>query len=928
MTERMFKYYRSDFGELPVKVKHMDLVFDVYDEHTVVDSEITLVAKKDLQSVEMNAKNLEIHKVESSIEGETKHEYRKKDNILKVIFPRTVKKGEEFRIKTKTTCRPTKNILEGLYYDETPEGAPPTQITQCQQWGFQRIVPCFDDMTAKCTYKTTIMADERYTHMITNGDLVQDKTPLGNGRAMVKYDNTKTPMAPYLFFLGVGTYDAYQKKFVYPDGDSFTLELLVFPGSDAERAKEALEVLHDAVLWVHLFTGPERYRHYDRKIEAWNLMKEGTEEARKKANELLQGMTLGYKYTGRVYREIGMQNSDFGGMENVGNTTITMNRIMPFEDMTDGSFEYMIRVKVHEYYHNINGSEVTGRDPFQIWLNEAVTVHVERWYHEFLFGEEYSRLHQAVSILEPQHGTLILDAGPASMPIEPEGFNDTNELITSITYIKAPEVVRMIETIIGKEKFVEGLDKYHTRFRHSNATRDDWIEAMEEASGKELKGMMDVWLKNTGFPRVRIERKSGPEGNLVLIITQEPVNAPEDTVWEFPVKVALFGKEGLIEERTIIIRSREHEEKFNLKKEDVEFISANRGLSFYGWLETDATEEELYTQVEEDNDTVARFMALQKIADIEKTRIIRGEQEKPSERFVEAYFKLLSDKELAEKAGGAFFAIFESADEELNHKYDKLYEAKKKIQKAIAEKHRNWLISKYRELSQKEFEGTVVEQWMRSIKPRQVKNVCLSLLARIDDEEVHNLLREQYSKADNATDRIVAFMMILESSMPDKNEIIRQEEEKAAGNLVRWETFLRAVASNNSSDALEIIRRIEKSKHFRIEQANDQRALFMSFAGNKKKSLLTKEGREYLLEKILQLAKINEYSTTYLLKAMNTLDKIEKEHQIELVELLLKVLEKLNPEETPSVYNTAKMILKGSKKAVENYGKEKQGKKR
>ena len=55
-----------------------------------------------------------------------------------------------------------------------------------------------------------------------------------------------------------------------------------------------------------------------------------------------------------------MQNSDFGGMENVGNTTITANRIMPFPFMTDPAYEYMARVKVHEFYHNLNGSEVTG----------------------------------------------------------------------------------------------------------------------------------------------------------------------------------------------------------------------------------------------------------------------------------------------------------------------------------------------------------------------------------------------------------------------------------------------------------------------------------------------------------------------------------------------------------------------------------------
>ena len=156
-----------------------------------------------------------------------------------------------------------------------------------------------------------------------------------------------------------------------------------------------------------------------------------------------------------------MQNSDFGGMENVGNTTISANRIMPFPSMTDAAYKYLAKVKVHEFYHNLNGSEVTGWSPFEIWLNEAVTVHVENQYHAFHAGEDYSRLQTVLSLLAPGSGTFDLDNGAASLPVEPDGFDDPNELITDITYMKAPEFVRMIETLMGKEMFVKGLDLYH-----------------------------------------------------------------------------------------------------------------------------------------------------------------------------------------------------------------------------------------------------------------------------------------------------------------------------------------------------------------------------------------------------------------------------------------------------------------------------------
>jgi hypothetical protein len=91
------------------------------------------------------------------------------------------------------------------------------------------------------------------------------------------------------------------------------------------------------------------------------------------------------------------------------------------------------------------GLEVTGRSPFELWLNEAVTCHVERKYHAFVAGEEYSRLQEVARIISPMQGTFDEDSGSLAMPIIPEGFNSPDELISNVTYSKAPEFVRMVE---------------------------------------------------------------------------------------------------------------------------------------------------------------------------------------------------------------------------------------------------------------------------------------------------------------------------------------------------------------------------------------------------------------------------------------------------------------------------------------------------
>jgi len=221
-----------------------------------------------------------------------------------------------------------------------------------------------------------------------------------------------------------------------------------------------------------------------------------------------------------------MQNSDFGGMENMKNTTITTNRILPFPAVTEPAYEYMADVKVHEFYHNLNGSEVTGCSPFEIWLNEAVTVHIENQYHAFHYGDDYSRLRTVLSLIAPGTGTLALDSGKASMPVEPDGFNDPNELITDITYRKGPEFVRMIETMMGKDRFLIDFDLYHRRYRHGNASRAQWIEAMEEVSGREFAGMAEVWLKQTGFPLLTVTPEYDENaGTLSLTLVQSEFGA-------------------------------------------------------------------------------------------------------------------------------------------------------------------------------------------------------------------------------------------------------------------------------------------------------------------------------------------------------------------------------------------------------------------
>lgn len=958
MKERLYRYYPEDFGRLNFRVLHMDLDFDVFDDHTVVTSHLFLKnTDASADKISLNCRDLEI--LEVSAPGLEKYEYRQKEAYLDLYFNPSVPRNEKIEIVTKTICRPTKNLLEGLYFDETPAGAPPQQITQCQQWGFQRIVPCIDDMTAKCTYRTTIRADSRYTNLISNGDIAVPRKTVstdpasGLPRDEIVYENMKTPMAPYLFFLGVGTYDTYTREFEYPDDYCFELELLIPPGSDKNYAEQSLDILQDAVMWVYLFTGPESHKDIDVKKQIFDLTKlrdhlkhnlnsasinpenlnkamDNLSAVREKIAFLSKGLTFGYKYTGTVYREIGMQNSDFGGMENVGNTTITTNRIMPSKNMLDGAFEYMADVKAHEYYHNINGSEVTGSSPFEIWLNEAVTVLIENEFHAYFFGADYTRLQTVLNLYAPVSGTFALDAGASSMPILPDGFNDPNDLITSVTYVKAPEFVRMVETLIGKGAFARGLDAYHRKYSHKNARTFDWIHEMEVVSGMQLMRLSNSWLHQTGYPVLSVTKSYDSvtrEFRMKLVQDIPYTKQP----WQFPLSYALCDRKGkIIFEETYFVQKRE-EEILISHVDAPAFVSLNRDGSFYGKIETDADPKELLIQAKKDSDIIGRWLAFYTIADAEKMRLLNDPNAVPSRAYVDLYHELLCDQSLLERTGGLFLTLFESVDDErFAHRYKELYDMRRRLQNAIARTHEKSLKIIYDDYSENPDPDEDKLFSMRGslrlkagqIKRRQVKNNALRLLAVLDTPDIHALVKRQFLTAVNATDRAAAFAAWLNSSAPEKRELTQMYMEECKKDLVAWEAFLSAVASTDAPDCLELVKMVESDPMFRIEQSNDQRALYGAFARNRKYALQTPEGLEYLKQTIIRLAGINEYSTVGLLNAFSAIDFMEPSAHVALVGTLVTIAQTIDAEKSPSVYNRIIKLLLGAPDAVKMYEKE------
>jgi aminopeptidase N len=318
--------------------------------------------------------------------------------------------------------------------------------------------------------ETTLEADARYTHLISNGNICPSRNPDGcpvpkpgdPSRQLMSYINP-IPMAPYLFIAAIGTWDMLEDEIVYPSGKCVKLEYLVPPGR-LEGARIPMEILKDSVRW--------------------------------------QGETQEYEYRYDVYRTICMEKSNFGGMENVGNTTIVTSAALVDEWTGDMRLQYAHGVIVHEFEHNQCGSDVTMETPFDMWLNEGFTVDVERQYTASRFDPVCARLDEVGRMRSPIGGPLAIEEAGHLGKIVREGFNDPDELVDGVTYVKSAEVIRMLRCLLGPEVFRRAKNRYFERHTGGNATTDDFFACFEAVSGRDLTQFRKEWLYTIGYPQV------------------------------------------------------------------------------------------------------------------------------------------------------------------------------------------------------------------------------------------------------------------------------------------------------------------------------------------------------------------------------------------------------------------------------------------
>ncbi|MDA6078081.1 M1 family aminopeptidase [Edwardsiella anguillarum] len=192
---------------------------------------------------------------------------------------------------------------------------------------------------------------------------------------------------------------------------------------------------------------------------------------------------------------------NMGAMENKGLNIFNAKFVLAkAQTATDKDYLNIESVIGHEYFHNWTGNRVTCRDWFQLSLKEGLTVFRDQEFSSDLGSRAVNRIDNVRVLRGAQFAE---DAGPMAHPIRPDKVIEMNNFYTLTVYEKGAEVIRMMHTLLGEEKFQAGMRLYFTRHDGSAATCDDFVQAMEDASGIDLT-LFRRWYSQSGTPLLTV----------------------------------------------------------------------------------------------------------------------------------------------------------------------------------------------------------------------------------------------------------------------------------------------------------------------------------------------------------------------------------------------------------------------------------------
>ncbi len=837
------------------RITDTHLEFDLRDGVTQVTARLAVARSGSESSLKLDGQELEL--VSVAVDGRrlSSNEYQVDDDSLTLF---DLSQNCELTIVTR--IHPEANTaLEGLYKSGGLSGG--MYCTQCEAEGFRKITYYLDrpDMLARFT--TTIIADARYPVLLSNGNPI-DERQLADGRRSVTWQDP-FPKPSYLFALVAGDLALLRDEFVTASGRRVELRIYSEPHNISQCAY-AMGALQRAMRWDETVYG----REYDLDI----------------------------------FMIVAVEDFNMGAMENKGLNIFNTSCVLASPDTaTDGAHQHVEAVVAHEYFHNWSGNRVTCRDWFQLSLKEGFTVFRDAEFSSDTNSRTVKRIEDVSHLRTYQFAE---DAGPMAHPVRPDSYIEISNFYTTTIYEKGAEVVRMMHTLLGPERFRRGTDLYFERHDGAAVTTEDFVRAMEDAGGFDLT-QFRRWYSQAGTPLVAVQSSERP-GELHVRLTQSCPATPgqrDKAPFHIPFALGLIDGQGrellgaagraggssailhsgaVVDnprgDGTVVVHLTEPTTELRITGlKGSATLSLLRGFSAPVKVEYARPADELLFLVRRDSDGFGRWDAMQSLhaAEIERIRTGGGEPARP---LLPLYRDLLGDAVTTapDADRSALLAAMLAVPTEgylselmLEIDVDGLHRARALLRNVLAnELFEGWTSLYHNSSSTEPYQPDSI-----SIARRALRNLALGFMCAADQSHgvaVQALLLAQFETADNLTDRLAALREIVDSPWLDS----ALRERALAEFHTRWshqklviDQWYSVQATCPRPGALARVEALETQRDFDGRNPNRLRALYGGFAGWNPLNFHARDasGYRFLADRVARIDRANPQVAARLL---------------------------------------------------------------
>ncbi len=824
--------YLKDYTVPEFLIDKTDLHFTLQEEGAVVKA--TLAVRRNPDSslrdgLVLHGQELTLKAIAVNGEPLTEDQYQLTAESLSIpLVP------DHFTLDTEVLIKPQDNTsLEGLYKSHT------MFCTQCEAEGFRKITYYLDRPDVMSIFSTTIVADKaRYPVLLSNGNQV-DAGDNADGTHWVKWDDPFKKPA-YLFALVGGDLQYVGDTFRTMSGQDVTLRIFVEP-KDLDKCDHAMASLKAAMQW-------------DEEV-------------------------YGREYDLAIFNIVAVDDFNMGAMENKSLNIFNTSCVLANpETTTDAGFQRVEGVVAHEYFHNWSGNRVTCRDWFQLSLKEGFTVYRDAEFSSDMGSRTVKRV-EDVSLLRTIQ--FAEDGGPMAHPVRPESFIEISNFYTVTIYEKGAEVVRMIANLLGPEAFRKGSDLYFERHDGEAVTCEDFVRAMEDASGKDLQ-QFRRWYSQAGTPRLKIRDEYDEDSQRYTLKVEQscPLSPGEKSKQPFhiPLAMALLGDAGALrlqiadkepdpdcaDNTELVLEVTEASQSFvfeNIPERPVP--SLLRGFSAPVKMDFNYSRDDLTFLISRDGDGFVRWDAAQQLGVSVLQDLVAayqaGEHLSVDKRLIEAFRTILTDSSL-DKAMVALMlklptaAYMEEVFEEVD--VQAIHQARKTACLEIAQSLEPELWAVYRA---NQFDGHYLPS-SEQIAQRSLKNASLAYLLLLETGNACDAAVAQFDNGQNMTDVLAAFIAVLNSGFEgDKQRMLDDFYQKWQHEALVVNQWFTAQASCSRPGTLERVKQLMSHPAFDIKNPNKVRALIGAFCNQNPSNFHQEDGAGYrfLADQIITLNALN-----------------------------------------------------------------------